>query len=327
MTQGRRWFVAAAIAAGLSAAAAMPLLAETYPSKTVRFVVPYPPGGASDVTARMMAEKLTELYGHPFVVENRPGANGNIALEHVARSAADGYTILMGNVGPNAINAGLYPKLPFDPIKDFAPITLTTTVPLVLLVSQSSPFKTTADLVGYAKANPGAVKFASGGLGSATHLTAELLKKTAAIDIVHVPYKGDAPAMTDLIGGHVDMTFATAIAAAPNIAASRVRVLATASQERPKSLAQYPTVAESGIVGFESTSWGGVMAPGGTPAPIVASLHNKIVQVLAMPDIREKLVSMGVEVVGGTPEEFASYLKAEIDKWTSVIQAAAVKIE
>jgi tripartite-type tricarboxylate transporter receptor subunit TctC len=327
MKAGMRWLLGAAIAACFAVSATSVALADSYPSKTVRFVVPYPPGGASDVTARMMAEKLTELYGQPFVVENRPGANGNIALEQVARAPADGYTILMGNVGPNAINAGLYPRLPFDPIKDFAPITLTTTVPLVLLVNPSSPVKTTAELVAYAKANPGTVKFASGGLGSATHLTAELLKKMADIDIVHVPYKGDAPAMTDLIGGHVTMTFATAIAAAPNIAASRVRVLGTASKERPKSLAQYPTVAESGVPGFESTSWGGVMAPAGTPASVVSSLHTQIVKVLGMPDVREKLVTMGVEVVGGTPEDFALYLKSEIDKWTAVIQAAEVKIE
>ncbi|MGT2455557.1 Bug family tripartite tricarboxylate transporter substrate binding protein [Cupriavidus basilensis] len=301
--------------------------AEDYPKKPVRFVVPYPPGGASDVTARLIAEKLTESYGQPFIVENRPGANGIIATEAVAKAAPDGYTILMGNVGPNAINAGLYRKLPFDPIKSFVPVTLTTTVPLVLLVNPSSPVKTTQDLIARAKADPGSVKFASGGPGSATHLTAELFKEMAGIDIVHVPYKGDVPAMTDLMGGHVTMAFATSIAAAPNIASGRLRVLGTASKNRPKSLAQYPTIAEVGLKGFESVSWGGVLAPAGTPDPVIASLHAHIVKVLAMPEVRDKLANLGVDVVGSTPEEFVAYLRAEIQKWTGVIKEAGVTVE
>ena len=319
-----------AVVRGLTAlplAFALPGRAQAaHPTKAVRFVVPYPPGGASDVTARLLADKLAEAYGQPFLVDNKPGANGIVALELVAKAPADGYTILMGNVGPNAINAGLYPRLPFDPLKSFAPITLTTSVPIVLLVNASAPWRTTQELIAHARANPKAVKFASGGPGSATHLTAELFKDMAGIDIVHVPYKGDVPAMTDLIGGHVTMTFATSIAAAANIASGRLRVLGTASKARPKSLAQYPTVAEA-VPGFESTSWGGVLAPAGTPGPIIASLHAAISKVLAVPDVRDRLGKLGAEVVAGSPAEFSDYLQAEIVKWTKVIKAAGVTVE
>lgn len=314
--------------AALPLAAALPghAQAPAYPAKPVRFVVPYPPGGASDVTARLLADKLTEAYGQSFLVDNKPGANGIVALDLVAKSAPDGYTILMGNVGPNAINAGLYAKLPFDPIRSFAPITLTTSVPIVLVVNNSAPWRTTQELIAHARANPGAVKFASGGPGSATHLTGELFKDMAGINIMHVPYKGDVPAMTDVIGGHVTMTFATSIAAATNIASGRLRVLGTASKARPKSLAQYPTVAET-VPGFESTSWGGVMAPAGTPAPIIASLHAQIARILAMPDVSDRLSKLGAEVVAGPPAEFAAYLQTEIVKWTQVIKAAGVTAE
>lgn len=309
------------------ASTAFAVQAQAFPSKPIKFVVPYPPGGASDVTARLIADKLGPQIGQSVIVENRPGANGIIALDAVAKAPADGYTILMGNVGPNAINAGLYPKLPFDPIKSFVPITLTTTVPIVLVVNPSFAAKTTPELIGYAKANPGQVKFASGGPGSATHLTGEMFKNSAGIDILHVPYKGDVPAMTDVMGGHVSFTFATAIAAAPHIASGRLRVLGTASKVRPKSLSQYPTVAETGLKDFESTSWGGVLAPAGTPAPVVAMLHDHIVKVLAMPDVREKLEKMGVDIVASTPEEFATYLQSEIRKWSAVIKAAGVTVE
>ena len=315
------------LAAVSLASAAWAAQADTFPSRPIKFVVPYPPGGASDVTARLIADKLGPMLGQPVIVDNRPGANGIVALEAVSKSPADGYTILMGNVGPNAINAGLYPKLPYDPLKSFATVMLTTTVPIVLLVNPASGITTTQQLIAQAKASPGNVKFASGGTGSATHLTGELFKDKAAIDIVHVPYKGDVPAMTDVMGGHVNFTFATAIAAAPFIAQGRVRVLATASRERPKSLAQYPTVAEAGVKDFESTSWGGVLAPAGTPQPVIALLHDRLAKVMALPDLREKLEKMGVEIVSGTPEQFAGYLHSETVKWTAVIKAAGVSAE
>jgi len=318
-----RMLRAALVAFGLSAAA-LAAAQDTYPSKPVRFVVPYPPGGASDVIARLLAEKLTQSYGQSFIIENRPGANGIIALEAVAKAEPDGYTILMGNVGPNAINAGLYPKLPFDPLKSFAPVTLVSSVPIVLLVGPALPVKTTQELIAYARQHPGAVQFGSGGPGSATHLTAELFKKVAGIDIAHVPYKGDVPAMTDVQGGHVGMTFATSVAAAPFISGGKLRVLGTASKTRPKSLAQYPTIIEQGVQGFESTSWGGVLAPAGTPAPVVASLNRHIVDALRQPDVRARLAELGADVATSTPEEFSAYLASEIDKWSAVIKSAGV---
>lgn len=323
---GRRG-VMRALAAVLLATTGWAAQADTFPSKPIRFVVPYPPGGASDVTARLIADKLGPMLGQPVIVENRPGANGIVALEAVAKSPADGYTILMGNVGPNAINAGLYPRLPYDPLKSFAPIMLTTTVPIVLVVNPASGITNTQQLIALAKASPGKVKFASGGPGSATHLTGELFKDKAGIDIVHVPYKGDVPAMTDVMGGHVNFTFATAIAAAPFIAQGRLRALATASKARPASLAQYPTVAEAGVTDFESTSWGGVLAPAGTPQPVIALLNDRLAKVMALPELREKLEKMGVEIVSGPPEQFAGYLQSEIVKWTAVIKTAGVTIE
>ena len=322
----RRTLLGALVALSL-ASTAFAVQAEPFPSRPVKFVVPYPPGGASDVTARLIADKLGPQIGQAVVVENKPGANGIIALDAVAKSPADGYTILMGNVGPNAINAGLYPKLPFDPIKSFVPITLTTTVPIVLVINPAFPAKTTQELIAYAKANPGQVKFASGGPGSATHLTAEMFKDQTGIDIVHVPYKGDSPAMTDVMGGHVSFTFATAIAAAPHIASGRLRVLGTASKARPKSLAQYPTVAEAGVKDFESTSWGGVLAPAGTPAPVVALLHDQIVKVLAMPDVREKLVALGFELSPTTPAEFGEMIKREMAKVAKVVKDANIRVD
>lgn len=318
-----RMLQAAVVAFGLGAAA-LAAAQGSYPAKPVRFVVPYPPGGASDVIARLLAEKLTQSYRQSFVVENRPGANGIIALEAVAKSEPDGYTILMGNVGPNAINAGLYPRLPFDPIKSFAPITLVSSVPIVLLVGPTLPVKTTQELIAYARKNPGKVQFGSGGPGSATHLTAELFKKVANIDISHVPYKGDVPAMTDVQGGHVGMTFATSVAAAPFISGGKLRVLGTASKTRPKSLAQYPTIAEQGVQGFESTSWGGVLAPAGTPGPVVDSLNRHIIQALELPEVRARLAELGADVSTSTPQEFATYLASEIDKWSAVIKSAGV---
>lgn len=319
----RRSLLAFTALAGLALVPAF-AQAPAYPAKPVKFVVPYPPGGASDITARLLAEKLTARMGQTFFVENRPGANGIIALDAVAKAPPDGYTILMGNVGPNAINAGLYAKLPFDPVKAFTPIMLTTSVPMVLLVNPSLPVRTTQELIAYAKANPGQVKFASGGPGSATHLTGELFKQMAALDIVHVPYKGDVPAMTDLIGGQVTMTFATSIAANTFIASNRVRVLATSTKTRPKALAQYPTVAESGVPGFEASSWGGVLAPAGTPPAIVSALHDELAKVLALPDVRDRLGKLGADVVASTPDEFARYLASEISKWSKVIKAAGV---
>ena len=304
-----------------------PAAAQPYPTKPIKFVVPYPPGGASDVTARILGQKLSEAYGQPVIIENRPGANGNIALDAVAKSAPDGYTIVMGNVGPNAINAGLYKTLPFDPIASFAPVTLTSTVPIVLLVNPSLPAKDAKDLVAYIRANPGKTNFASGGNGSATHLTAEMFKSMAGLDIQHVPYKGDAAAMTALMSGDVTMAFATIVAATPQIKGGRVKAIGIASKKRAGAFPDVPTISDSGLPGFESTSWGGVLAPAGTPPEIIASLHSQFVRILRMPDVAEKIAGLGADIVGSSSAEFGDYLKSEIAKWSGVIKTSGATVD
>lgn len=316
------YFAAAGLAALFLSSPPAYAAADVYPSKPIRFVVPYPPGGASDVTARLIGQKLTAQWGQQVIVENRPGANGNIAADVVAKAAPDGYTMLMGNVGPNAISASLYPTLPYDVVKSFAPVTLTTTVPIVLLVNPALPVKTVADLVAYAKANPNKINFASAGNGSSNHLTGELFKLAAAIDIVHVPYKGDGQAITDLMGGQVSMMFTTAVAALPHVTSGKLRAIAVASPKRIAAMPDLPTIDESGFPGFSASSWGGILFPAGTPGPVVAKMHDGVVGVLAMPDIRKKLQVMGAEIVGNSPEEFASYIQAETIKWGKVVKSS-----
>ena len=319
--------IAAALAASALLGAASLAQADAFPTRPIKFVVPYPPGGASDVTARILGQKLSEAYGQPVIIENRPGANGNIALAEVAKAAPDGHTIVMGNVGPNAINAGLYKTLPFDPLKSFVPITLTSTVPIVLLVSPSLPVRDAKELIAHIRANPGKTNFASGGNGSATHLTAEMFKSAAGLDIQHVPYKGDAAAMTALISGDVTMTFATIVAATPQIKGGRVKAIGIAAKSRAGSLPDVAPISESGVPGFESLSWGGVLAPAGTPPAVVNSLHAEFVKILRMPDVKDKIAGLGADIVGSSPAEFQAYLKSEIDKWSGVIKASGAAID
>jgi len=302
-------------------------LAQAWPSKPIRFVIPYPPGGASDVTARTLGIKLAEALGQPVVIENRPGANGIIALENVAKSAPDGYTLLMANLGPNAINAAVYGKLPYDSIRDFTPIMLTTLVPQILVVNAALPVASVRELIALAKAQPGKLNFASAGNGASNHLSGELFMSMTGVQLTHVPYKGDTPAMTDVIAGQVAMMFPTAIAATPHVKGGRLRALAVTSRKRVGSLPELPTVEEAGVPGFEAVSWGGVMGPGGLPREIVARLHAELARILKMPDVSEKLSGLGAEIVAGTPEEFAAYLQAEIAKWGKVARDANVKLD
>jgi tripartite-type tricarboxylate transporter receptor subunit TctC len=301
--------------------------AQAWPAKQpIKFVIPYPPGGASDVTARVLAQKLTESLKQAVVVENKPGANGIIALESVARSAPDGYTILMANLGPNAINAVVYEKLPYDAVKDFTPITLTSIVPQILVVSPALPIKTVPELIAYMKANPGKLTFASAGNGASNHLSGELFNGMAGIKMRHVPYKGDTPAMTDVISGQVDVMFPTAIAAMPHVKSGKLRAIGATSSKRIPSLPDLPTVAEA-VPGFEAVSWGGVMAPAGTPAEVVKTLNAEINRILKLPDVSAKLESLGAEIVGSSPEEFATYLRNEIAKWGKVARDNNVKLD
>ena len=302
-------------------------LAQTYPTKPIRFVIPYPPGGASDVTARIIGAKMTESWGQQVLIDNRPGANGIIALEHVAKSAPDGYTILMANVGPNAINPVVYSKLPYDAIRDFAPVTLTTKVPQVIVANPYLPVRNVKELIALAKSRPDQVVFASGGNGSSNHLALELLKTMAGVKMVHVAYKGDAQAMTDTMSGYVQITMPTVIAATPHIKSGKLKALAVGTAKRVAALSSVPTVAESGVPGYESESWGGVMTRAGTPQPIVDRLHAEITRILKLPDVREKLDALGGEIVGSTPAEFAAYLKAEIAKWDKVAKAANIRLD
>jgi tripartite-type tricarboxylate transporter receptor subunit TctC len=319
--------IAAFVAAPILLAAALPLAAQTFPSKPIRFVIPYPPGGASDVTARLIGLKMSEAWNQQVVIDNRPGANGIIALDLAARATPDGYTILMANLGPNAINPAVYSKLPYDAEKSFAPITLTTIVAQVLVAHASLGAGNLKQVIALAKAKPGELKYGHGGNGSANHLGMELLKSMAGIDIGAVPYKGDAPALTDVMGGQIQFALPTALAAAPHIKAGRVRAVAVTPKSRVASLPDVPTVAESGVPGYESVSWGGVMAPAGTPAPIIAKLNGEILRILKLPDINEKLSGLGADVVGSTPQEFAAYLKAEIAKWGRVAKQAGVRLD
>ncbi len=327
MTTTWKRHTALILAAFSLVAAAGGALAQAWPSKSIRFVIPYPPGGASDVTARTLGIKLSEALGQPVVIENRPGANGIIALENVAKSPPDGYTLLMANLGPNAINAAVYSKLPYDSIKDFTPIMLTTLVPQILVVNPALPVTSVKELIALAKAQPGKLNFASAGNGSSNHLSGELFKSMTGVQITHVPYKGDTPAMTDVISGQVAMMFPTAIAATPHVKSGRLRALAVTSRKRVGSLPDLPTVEEAGVPGFEAVSWGGVMGPGGMPRDIVVKLHAELARILKMPDVSEKLSGLGAEIVASTPEEFAAYLQAEIAKWGKVARDANVKLD
>lgn len=311
-------------------AAILPLSAQAqaWPAKQpIKFVVPYPPGGASDVTARVLGVKLAEALGQSVVVENRPGANGILALDLVAKSAPDGYTILMANLGPNAINPGVYQKLPYDSIKGFTPITLTSLVPLVVLVAPTLPVKTMPELIALAKANPGKLTFASAGNGSSNHLAGEMIQTMTGIKMVHIPYKGDSPAVSDVAAGTVSMMFPTVVAGIPHVKSGRLRAIGVTSLKRSSSMPDVPTLAESGLPGFEAVSWGGVMGPGGLPPEIVNRLNSEIVRILKMPDVAEKLSSLGAEIVGSTPEEFSVYLKAEIAKWGKVAHDNNIKLD
>jgi len=301
--------------------------AQAWPTKqTIKFIVVYPAGGASDVTARLIATKLSEAIGQSVVVENKPGANGIIATEYVAKAAPDGYTMLMANLGPNAINPVVYKKLPYDAVKDFSAVTLTTIVPQFIVVAPTQPINSLADLIAYAKANPGKVTFASAGNGASNHLSGELFNAMAGIKMEHVPYKGDAPGLVDVISGQVTVALPTAIAAAPFIRSGQLRALAVTSNKRLPSFPDVPTVAET-IPGFESVSWGGVMVPAGTPPAIIDRLNSEILKILKMPDVAEKLKSYGAETVGSTPKQFDAYVKSEIAKWGKVARDNNVTLD
>ncbi len=298
-----------------------------FPVKPIRFVVPFPAGGPLDIVARAIGQELNKSWGQPVIIDNRPGAGGNIGADAVAKSAPDGHTILMGAVSTHAINPTLYSKLPYDPIRDFAPVTLVTSVPNVLVVHPSVPARTVQDLISIAKARPGQLNFASGSTGSAGHLAGELFKAMAGVDMVHIPYKGAAPAVVDLLAGHVSLMFDNMSSALPNIKSGRVRAIAVTTLKRSPMLPALPTISESGLRGFDISTWFGVFAPAGTAPAIVARLNAEIVRALATPEMRERLAALGAEPVGNKPEEFAAFIREEIPKYAKVIKASGAKAD
>lgn len=302
-------------------------VAQEYPSRPIRMIVAYPPGGGTDIVGRLIAHKLSENLGQNVVVDNRGGATGNIGTELAARATPDGHTLLMGNVAPNAINVSLFNKLPYDPVKDFAPVSLVAVTPNILVVPPSLPVKTVKDLIALAKSKPGTLNFPSAGVGSSSHLAGEMLKTMAGIDMVHVPYKGGGPALVALLSGQVQLMFATLPAAMPHVKSGKLRPVAVTSGKRSLTLSDLPTIAESGIAGYEAATWYGLLAPARTPKPVVTRLHGEVVKILAVPGAREQLADQGFEPVGNTPQEFGAYIRAEIVKWGKVIRDAGIKPE
>jgi tripartite-type tricarboxylate transporter receptor subunit TctC len=307
--------------------AAAPAVGADFPARPVTIVLGFPPGGASDILARIVANKLSSLLGQPFVIDNRPGAGGNVAGEVVAHAAPDGYTLLLGNNAILATNASLYAKIGFDPEKDFAPITLIGTQANVLVVNNDVPAHSLAELIALAKANPGKLNFASSGYGLAAHLAGELFKAEAHIDIVHVPYKGSAPALQDVVAGQDQMMFATTSGAMGFITSGQVRPLAVTTLKRTAALPEIPTIDEAGIKGFDATTWHGLVAPAATPQAIIEVLHCATLEALADPQLRRSLEGLGIDIVGDTPAEFAAYIHAEIPKWAAVIKASGARLE
>ena len=302
--------------------------AQSYPSRPIRFVVPYPPAGSVDIAARAVGQKLSEAWGQPVVVDNRAGAGGNIGADLVAKSPADGYTLLMGAVATHAINPTLYAKIPYDPVKDFAPVALVVQVPNILVVNPSVPAKTVKELIELARAKPGTLNFGSGSTGSTGHLAGELFNTMAGVKMVHIPYKGAAPAMSDLLSGQVHLMFDNLANALPNVKAGRLRALAVTTLARSPAVPDLPTVAESGLPGFDLTTWFGVMVPAGTPPEIVIKLNAEIVRALNTKDMHERLETMGAEApTNNTPEHFAAFIRTEAAKYARVVKESGAKVE
>ncbi len=316
-----------ALVFALAALCAWPALAQTYPAKPIVLVVPFAPGGTSELISRLVAQKLTERLGQQVVVENRPGAAGNIAMEQVARAAPDGYTLILGHIGTLAVNPAMFAKLPYDPVRDFAPVSLMVAVPNIVAVNPAVPAKNLQELLELARAKPGSINYGSAGNGSAGHLAMEYLKRIAKVDMVHVPYKGTGPMLTDLLAGQTQATFTGSSPLLPHIKSGKLRALAVGSAKRIPSLPDVPTVAESGFTGFETAQWYGIIAPAKTPPAILQKLSTEIAQVLKLPDVTARLSGDGTVMIGSSPKEFAGYIDAEMKRWGEVVKATNIKAE
>lgn len=311
----------AAALAAFSAAA----YAQSYPSKPIRMVVPFAAGGPTDVYARSVGQELSRILGQPVIVDNKPGAGGNLGADFVAKSAPDGYNIVLGAVGAFAVNMTLYPKMPYDVLRDFAPVSLIAIVPMMLVVNPALPVKTPRDLVELAKARPGQLTYGSAGNGTSVHMSTEMFKALTGIDMVHVPYKGVAPAMTDLIGGQLQLMFSDATSAIPHAKSGKVRPVAVT--KRIEVMPEIPTFAELGYAGYDPTVWYGVFAPAGTPRDIVVKLNGAIAKALQAPEVRERLISQGANPVSNSPEEFTAFVRDEIARWGKVVKASGARVD
>jgi len=316
-----------ALAFALTAVCAVQVLAQPYPSRPIRIVVPFPPGGAVDFYARVVQAPLTDALGQAVIIDNKAGASGMIGAEQVAKATPDGYTLLLGNIASLAINVGIYPKMPYDPAKDFTPIIRTVDVNYALVVHPSLPVKTVAELIAYAKANPGKLSYGSAGSGSLPHLSMELFKAQTGTDFVHVPYKGGGPMVTDLLGGSIQLVIADQANLMPHVSAGKLRALAVASPKRSPNVPDIPTIAESGVAAFEATAWQGLMGPPGLPTDVVKRLNEAFNTVMAQAAVREKLVVGGLDPIGGTPDDFARFVRAEIAKWSRIAKDVGAKAE
>jgi tripartite-type tricarboxylate transporter receptor subunit TctC len=320
----RRGALAALAALALGAFCA-PSFAQDYPTKPVKIIVPFAAGGGSDIVARTVGMKLAELLGQPVVVENKPGAGGNIGTDQVAKSVPDGYTIVMGVVGPIAINPSLFGNLPYDSVRDFAPITQAVNVTNMLAVHPSVPANTVKELIEYGKTHR--LASATGGTGTAGHMASELFKSMTKLDMAVLPYKGGAPAVNDVLGGQVPMTFEGLIATLPHVKAGKLKAIAVTTSTRSGLLPNVPTIAEAGLPGYEAANWYGFLAPAGTPRPVIDRLHREIVKILAMPEVKEKLAAVGADPVGNTPQEFAAVIRNDTAKWKRIVQETGAKAE
>ena len=323
----KRFVLRAAAAAFLASMVGLGAHAQQWPSKPVKLVVPFTAGGSTDTVARIIAEKLTPRVGQPVIVENKAGAGGSIGSDLVAKSPADGYTYLVGTSSTMAIAPHVYTKLPYNPLRDFAPVTLLGTADIIVVVHHTVPIRNTKQLLDYAKANPGKLTFASGGNGSISHLLGEWFKSMAKVDMLHVPYRGDAQMVTDMLGGNVSMVFGTAVAWLPHIKSGAVAPVAVTNPKRSSMMPDLPTLNESGVPGYDALQWFGIAAPVGTPREIIQRMYTEIKAILAMPDVQKRFVDLGFDVVGNTPEEFAKFLRDENAKWKKVAEIAGTKLD
>lgn len=303
------------------------VLADVYPSKPIRIVAPFPPGGPADILSRIIGHKLSQSWGQQVIVDNRPGAGGNIGADLVAKAAPDGYTLLLGFVGTHAINASLYAKMPYDNVKDFEPVSQIAAVTIVLVVHPSVPALSIKELIALAKSKPGQLTFGSPGNGTPQHLAGQLFNTMAGVDMLHVPYKGAVPALTDLLGGQVSMIFSSMPPALPLVKTGKIRALGVTSATRSPAAPAIPTITESGLPGYEVNNWYGILAPRGTPKEIVSKLNAEIVKILNMPDVKESLAVQGAEPVSGTPEQFAAYIKEETEKWAKIVKYSGARLD